>query len=119
MPANEEPQIAGAPERQCEDDANHRNADSAYRTFTFVREVHSAKAERKNPRGGPESNPIRQSELQIAAECKLFKKSDHNKKNPPKDTPLKNCAAMDIERTKRVAVKDSDAAHEGSDFNDA
>src|ERR1700752_3619800 len=110
MPADDEPKVAGASQRQCKDQADDGDAGSAYPIFAAIQQVQRAEPQRKDHRGGPEADGIRQRKLQVSAKRKLLEKPNQKKKDKPEDDPLDDRPGRKSQAAERVPVKKRDAA---------
>src|SRR5215470_15178991 len=83
VPADDQPEIAGASESKRKYQCDTDNAQCADRRLALIHQVDAAEAQRENPGGWPESDAVGQGKLQIAPECELFKQAyQHEKKRP-------------------------------------
>src|SRR6516225_9183307 len=76
--AHAEPEIAGAFQREAEDQPDGEHSGGADPALPRIAQVHQAKGSGKNHRGGPKADPFGQGILRIASEEKLLEQSNNN-----------------------------------------
>ena len=110
------PEIAGAIQRESKKDADERDTGGADETFTRIVEVDSAEPQRKNERGGPETDAVGQGELGVAAERKLFEKSDHGEKCEMQRAVAHDSFGGQCQASEGIASKSGDESDEDRYF---
>src|SRR5215471_7467108 len=99
------PEIPRTIEREREKETDQNNAACTNPALPGIAQVRRAKCQRKQERGGPETDPVSQRELRVATKQKLLEKPHQRKNEQVEQTPAKDAFGCQCQTAKGIAAK--------------
>src|SRR5882724_1672231 len=119
MPSHGQPEVASPSQSESEEKPGGDHPRGSHVALAGIPEMSSAKQNGKENRRRPESNPACQSELRVAAEQILFRKSDRDERHEPQPAPPRQFQSVQGNGAERISAKRGNRAEQQTDFHKA